>query len=545
VGERKEIQGVGTVRAMRARPQTSFRREVVDLHRAIYRRNQARINASVLGYTPAFRRYERAYARSVSGYERRARPAELHRELGRANVVYIGDYHTLPQAQRAFLRLLRRLDENRRVTLALELVPARHQRELDAFLGGSLDEATFQRLLAPDFGEWTSYREIFELCRRRGYRAVGIDAAARGPTGSTLEARDRFAARLIAKELRHEPDTLVMALVGELHVSGGHLPAQVRLALGRAVGQVIVYQNCERIYWELERRGLEHEVEIVRVREHEYALVNTPPIVCQQSFLNWLDIDEGIPELDTPEENFRAYARIIADFFELPLGDALDEVEIASVVDLSFLERLRRRGDFSAADMRAIKRQILASESYYIPRAKMVYLGRLAINHASEEATHFLRHISAQSEEPRSLVDAFYARVLEEALGFLGSKLINHKRKCAHLRYFERLVKSRSAKSSERALARLVLLHARMEQGEKVRGLSHIYTTDADQFNALTHLLGYRLGDKLYYGLIEGNIAKAEVKSLFFDPLEDEGAALTTYLYLLSRTRGIEVAERF
>ena len=425
--------------------QVSARREIVALHQAIFRRNRARINASVLGYTAAFRRYERTYARGVRSYERRASFAELDRAMAQTGVVYVGDYHTLAQSQRAFLRLLRRLPQDRPVTLALELIQARRQRELDAFLAGPLSAEGFRKLVNPDFGAWPNYQEIFELAQQRGYRVIGIDAVGRGPAGRTLRARDAYAARLCARAHRARPDALLMVFVGELHTAPSHLPARLREELGAAaLRSVIVHQNCEPLYWELERRGLEHEVELVKVRTGTYCLMNTPPIVCQQSFLNWLDIDEGFSEIDAPEETFREYARLIADFFDLPLGDALDEVEITSVVDLSFLRRLQRRGDFSAVDMHIIRKQILASESYYIPRARMVYLGRLAINHASEEATHFLRHVCADSEEPRQLVDAFYARCLEEALGFLGSKVINHRRKCAHEPYFERVVKSRS-----------------------------------------------------------------------------------------------------
>src|SRR3954471_12238128 len=107
---------VGNRKTRGARPQArgfatspargSFRRQVVDLHRAIFRRNQTRINESVLGYTPAFRRYERDYQRDVARFDDRASFAELDTAMAASDLVYVGDYHTLPQAQRSFLRLL-------------------------------------------------------------------------------------------------------------------------------------------------------------------------------------------------------------------------------------------------------------------------------------------------------------------------------------------------------------------------------------------------------------------------------------------------------
>jgi hypothetical protein len=194
--------------------------------------------------------------------------------------------------------------------------------------------------------------------------------------------------------------------------------------------------------------------------------------------------------------------------------------------------------------MRIIRKQVLGSHSYYIPKARMVYLGNLSVNHASEEATHFLRHICAKSLEPRLLVDAFYARALEDAIAFLGSKVVNNRRKCLHLHDFERLARSRTARPAERELGRLVCLHARVERGEKVRGMAALYECNVDMFNALTHPLGYRLGDRIYYGLIQGQVMKDEVRSLFFDDFAEEGAALATYLFLVARTADVNVPER-
>lgn len=525
------------------------REEITALHRAIFRSNQARINLSVSGYTDAFRDYERDYTRSVRTYERRATFVELDRELAKANIAYVGDYHTLQQAQRSFLRLMRRLPQGRPVVIALELVSACDQTLLDAYLAGEVSNERFVEVISRHAewvqGGWSNIRDLFALARERGYRVVGIDSRRRGPAGNTLAYRDRFSAKVIARERRKRPAALIMVLVGELHVARSHLPRRVDEQLGDLPSRSLaIYQNCESIYRELERRGLENEVEIVRIRGGEYCLNNTPPIVCQQSFLNWIDFDEASCDFDAPEENFKQYARIIADFFDLPLGNELDEVEITTVADLSFLSRLRQRGDFSASDVRRIKQQILRSESYWIPRARVVYLGNPSINHATEEATHFIRHACAASYEPKLLVDAFYSRCLEEAIGFLGSKIVNPRRKCAHAPHFERVLRSRNASATERELAHFVLMHLRMEAGRRVRGLRRVYETDADMFNAVTHVLGYRLGDALFYGLISGAIAKDEIRNIFFDPFEDEGSALSTYIYFTARTRDVRIPER-
>ena len=51
-------------------------------------------------------------------------------------------------------------------------------------------------------------------------------------------------------------------------------------------------------------------------------------------------------------------------------------------------------------------------------------------------------------KNPEELIDAFYYSAINEALGFLGSKIINHKRKCNHEEYFLKLYKKLSKSKS-------------------------------------------------------------------------------------------------
>ncbi len=521
------------------------------MHRRIFKRNEERIHRSVMGYTVAFQRYEREYNRGIRRYQRRASLTELDLALARAEIAYVGDYHTLAQSQRAFLRLLRRLPPERPVVVGLEFVQGRFQAVLDAYIEGTLSDEEFLKQIEHQkhwvFGGFKNFKEILMLARERHYHVIGIDSLGHGPAGSSLQKRDAYAASRLAHAVTTHPHHLVMVLIGELHIAPMHLPAAVDAALstaGQHPSQLILYQNCHELYFALAEHGREHQTELVRLEANRYCLMNTPPIVAQQSFLNWVDVESAEPQLEAPEHNFKEAVRLIASFLDLPIGNALDEVEIVTVADLSFLARLKERGDFTRFDLHQVKQQILRSESYYIPRAKTVYLGNLNVNHAAEEATHFIRHVVAGVEEPRLLVDAFYARCLEEALGFLGSKLINHKRKHVTLEALAREKRSRAASRRDRLLATLVLRHVGMEAGKKVRGMGTVYSCDAGMFNAVTHVLGYRLGERLYYSLVDGLITKEEVRKVFLDRFDEEGDALTTYLYLVGRTATVKVPER-
>ncbi len=151
-------------------------------------------------------------------------------------------------------------------------------------------------------------------------------------------------------------------------------------------------------------------------------------MVAQQSYLDWIDGGESPlePGSDRVERRFKELALLIARFLNLDskkLRDALAQFSVYTAGDLSFIRTLPARG-FTPKEIRQIEWQILSRESYFIPRANAAYLANLSVNHAAEEAAHFLRHISSGAgDEPRPLLDGFYARALEEAFAFFGSKI--------------------------------------------------------------------------------------------------------------------------
>ena len=527
------------------------RLEIGKLQRQLFQRQKRLIAASVLGHTASFRAYEDRYLRRTRTFQREAPFAALLDALAACDVAYVGDYHTLKQAQRSFLKLVQRRWPRRPLVLALEFVQGRHQRALDAWLAGELDDDAFLRAIQYQrhavFDTWSNFKPLLEEARRLKLPVVGLDLI----SGSLAE-RDGYAARRIVAALQKHPGAQVFALAGQLHVAPPHLPAAVDRELSRrklpAVKGLSIYQNCERIWWALQREGRELEVEACVLREGEWCLINTPPVVVQQSFLDW--VEGGEAPLDGGgmlEGRFRMLARSVARFLGLDTAEvreALHGVSVYSAGDLSFLQRLPAQG-FKKAEIRQIERQILSRESYYIPRARIAYLANLSLNHAAEEAAHFVRNVvSGAGDEPRPLVDAFYSRALEEAYAFCGSKIVNPRRKCPHEAEFERL--ARASDAFTREVARFVLEHRALEKtGRGLQRLRPLWQSQGSElFNAVTHSLGYMLGERLYYALATGRMLKRDVRALFLDPLAEEGEPLAMYLSLSRRLAAVRIPRR-
>jgi hypothetical protein len=401
------------------------------------------------------------------------------------------------------------------------------------------------------FDLWENFEPIFEFSRYHSIPIYAVESAEAEDQG--LEQRDKKAGEIIADILEKHPEQKLFVFVGDLHIAPDHLPRHVERNLakrGLKRKRLILYQNSEAIYWKLAEQKREEKVEIVKINNESYCLINTPPIVWQQTFLNWLEHEgESIDYVDAKHTILEIVERI-ADFLELRLPKDYDEMETFTCGDLSFLEALKKDKSFTAKELKAIRHQILSSESYFIPRTRFIYLANVSINHAAEEATHYLKYLCSGNEIERSLTDAFYANTIHEAIGFLGSKIINHKRKCLHERQVKELAEYLSSihipshRRIELEIACLVLEHKKLERRKHPTPYRETIPHKTEVFLGATHILGYMLGDRLYHSLVSGIISKQEIRELFTSRMDEEDEPFNIYTKLVRKTKKVRLPRR-
>lgn len=488
------------------------RRELLAIQKKLWRRLQREIESSIDEDPPNIELYQEEFERDVRRYQAVATKDDLVRAAAEADIVYVGDYHTLPQAQRTVVKLLLALSRLRpEVVLLVEFVHTSAQPALDAYQARRLDEGQFLRQVdwARTWGfDWAPYREILEVARRRRVKVLGINSDPLDHQQDHMLERDFHAAQVVAAACREHPGALLLVFDGDFHVARDHLPLLVDTTLQRQGlpprRRLIVHQNAEEIYWTLAGECREHAVNVVRLADDAWCVLNATPFEKLHSWLNWVserdtldppeaassweisavdtsseeeplpegdeDDDEDFEDEDEDEElddddpadldaeyaeQVHQIVRTIADFLGVARDD-LDGFELHTVNDLEFLSELDRSGRFTPAEREDIKRQVLRDESYVIPKGDIIYLADFTVANAAEEATHFLHHRCAgyDWDRPRQLVTDFYFRCVTEALGFFGSKIIVPTRVAWTERDCQRFVLRERRRERERARRR-------------------------------------------------------------------------------------------
>lgn len=512
------------------------RQELLQIEKRIYRQNQQLIEDSVDVYDPHFEDYQKHYRQQIKKYKRRATLKQVIDDIGRSKVVLMGDYHTLDQSQRSFVRFMRSTLKNKskQIVVALETIQNRHQKYLDDFMLSKIDKDTFIRKIGFKnhwyFDLWPSYEIIFDFLKFHNVPTFGIETSSQEKR--TLLERDDFMAEKIVSLAKRYPDKIIFVLVGDLHLAPKHLSKALRLEAKKQnikLPVITLYQNSPQIYWTLsEKQQVDHTL-IVKLSDKTYCRMNTPPIIVQQSYINWLYHEEGRFDWIDAKLSFLNIVERVAKVLDLKLPQDYENVEVYTCGDLSFMKFLRQKSKFTATELQFIRSQIESSQSYFLPEQRIAYIANVSIHHAAEEASHYLKILSSGIEIPRGHKDAFYANVLHEALGFFGSKLINNKRKCPRTQDFmaeKRFLENsglRYDRPVEYEATLLFLEQMRLLKKKELFHTNKIKYWSQELFLRLSHALGYDLGDRLYYGFMSRDISKDHLKDLFLNPFTGEG----------------------
>jgi hypothetical protein len=415
----------------------------------------------LLGRAPAsIQAYRRAAERDFAGRHRHSTKEELVAAIRRHDVTFIADYHSFGQAQRTALRLMREaVLPGERWALGLELIPSHCQRALDDYQAGRIGTIRFHQLIRyrEEWGfPWKNYEPLFAWARDHGVRCVALNRPRElvyrsfrgGPgsdpaSGKDLHARDQWAAGVLTDLVAAAPGLRVIALYGGHHVGAAHLPAQLekvsRAFMRRPLSSISVHQNFAPLYWKLARQSRELHSQVLRLRGgRAYCVFSATPWAQLQSLIGCAEGEDleqapGGGSLDYLSL-MSAYGSVIAEFLGLPraeAGRAFASLSLRTIEEADFVAGATQTARLGRGEASLAAALVAAGERFYLPADQLAYLASPSPNSAAEfAAIHLLRRQARVARFYAGTREDFYRRALESAFGFLGSLVLNPRRKC-------------------------------------------------------------------------------------------------------------------
>lgn len=444
-------------------------------------------------------RYLKDYAAAFQSYESVLSPDELDSGLRQADVVLVGDYHALSAAQAYAGSILDQLARGSRpVLFCVEAILARDQKILDEWFRGEIDSEELRERIRfdSDWGyDWRPYRELLETARKVTAGVYGLDCPPRSDM-RTIARRDRHAAGKVSELRRSHPNAVVVVLFGESHLAPNHLPSLLREQQPKA-RIVTVLQNVDALYWQAAGEPGE-TVSAVRVAKDVICAFTSTPLEKYENYRlyleQWRRERPSAPDL---APSFYNLIETLSRFLNLDRrGAALDSDDFPEVSCTRWGQNIRRRLRRARLSEREISKTVAAVRlrgSCYVPGVRTIFAHRFLMPEAAEEAARFVHHGCQGGEiTPATQVsqeDEFYQRVIEQAVAYVGSKIL-----CP----------------------------------------TRVVTCVADA----SIRLGQMLASRIYDAYVAGRVNKRFLRTLFCAPIHEAGAAREIYFSSVAKLNG-------
>jgi hypothetical protein len=529
---------------------------------------------------PASRRkYLRDFREAYCSYQKVLAASDVRREVAKAGIVLVGDYHALPNSQRYLASLLCDFRRHHRpVVLGVETIFSRDQHILDEWFRGEIDEAELRQRIRFDLDwgyDWNPFYELLSAARDHSASIYGLDCMPREDLRK-IGARDRHAAEKVAELRRRHADALILVLFGESHLAPQHLPAQLQQKLP-AEPMLTVLQNIDALYWRA--AGEVHDrVEAVAVRENVVCVFNATPLEKYENYRLCLDRwgrnvkDHSAPDLGPTLYNLIAS---LVRFLGINQYSQHNTTQPRLLVDLmpevysrssdALLRRLLSRKGFTAEHRRSLLRRVSERGSVYLAPINAVYVRQFHMTSSAEDATRFLhqacrglpnlskgknlaQRVATQgvpADQSLNKDGAFYVAVVEHALAFLGSRILYPARRAltnADLSDLYDVTREDLEHQTSLAFADAVevldflTLH-RENDFHSAQSLAPAPEFAGHKYEYAAEQLGYLTGNDLYDAYLAGHLTTAALRKLFLSHIEAPGAARDLYAQVRARLR--------
>ncbi|WP_246845026.1 ChaN family lipoprotein [Bdellovibrio sp. NC01] len=525
----------------------------IRIRKDLYLQMQKQVRHRLGEDTPELMRYHKVYDQEFSKKWQAATKEDLWSQIQNSQIVLIGDFHALHQSQKAQVRILRALPPGRPVSLAVEFFEAADQEKIDKYLAGRLSEKEFLKGVQwqTRWGfPWEHYRPLMRWAQKNKVRVYGINKSYKKRNATTLKSRDVFAGKKVAEIVKANPEHLVFVIYGDLHLAGAHIPQEIVNCLGKPSAKKIlrIFQNAEKIYFQLLKQDLEATTDLVRLSQNTFCLMSVPPWVKWQNYLMYLeqtydrvlfeseddddwDDDDEEEELDYSDHVGR-YVQIISEELGQPVSTA--NLSVYTAHDSAFWVQAREKYD--AKKLKWIEALIADEVSFYLPEIEAAYLARASVNHAATLAMQFVHaQLAGRKLLFTDMPKDFLRLIWIEAISYFGSKIINHKRKTDTIADIKATLASRGPNDMGKESLQLALAQ-KMHELMVITGVpKHRLQAQPRKkwsFVIAARLLGGMMGERLFAGYHDNLVSTKNILSFLKKPLDNENFEVAYYSFL-------------
>ena len=360
---------------------------------------------------------------------------QLTDQIKTAQFMLFGDFHTLLQSQRGFLRILRQISQTHAaqdLMVALEIFCAEDQGLIDEFLANKISEATFLEKI--DYHNkwgfpWEHYQPIIAFCKLHKIRIAGINSQFNTP--NSLILRDSFAAEILNRWTTAHPDQLCLCLIGEYHLADRHLLAHIT----PHAKTIRVVNNIDDYYFSSNSLPTE-STEYLQLAQDFFCVLNTAPWIKWQSLAFWEELHSN--KVLTSGEDYDPYTeqhydfdyqllRILKDlnqFMNLDLdGATLSQFNLYIRPDRDTLDHIKTKLKVSRSEFNTIEQRINSHGIAYRSASCIAIINDLNINRFTEIAGYYLYDKIRQLNDDRHF--SLLERIERQICGTITSLIMN------------------------------------------------------------------------------------------------------------------------
>lgn len=517
---------------------------VRQLQTKLYRQARSAAQELTAGDNSAIISYSRKFEQSLPRRFKKINREDFFAGIVDADIILYGDFHTLKQSQKGFVRLLEELavfNPSRPRLIAMEAFQANQQEALELLQQQKITEQEFLRRI--DYEKtwgfpWRNYQRIVNYALAEKIPIFGINST-RTKGKDKLAQRDRFCAEKLTQLARKFSQHQILCITGEYHLADQQLPATLSHSLQKTKLKykkvVRVVANIDQYYFTLNFPSEFTISHYLYLKKNLYCLMDTPPWVKWHSYTFWEEQRNDSVQLDSRE---RLYNEIMIDldyhilslvsdlvkFFKFPSNPAiLTLFNLVSGAPEKIIRQAQQQKLVLPQDLKTVAVRLALDEFFYVNKSKTILLTRVSLNNLAEAAGQFLYDTVARADFKKTAVNNFYQRVIRFALGILCSKIINPKRKLTnYYRYVDIAQDKERVELEQRGIAReIVRFHSwmlhRVEHcdGRIVRHLSRTVAMDEQVAFEISKALGKIIGVKIYRQTIKHCTPTAEIRALF------------------------------